>query len=77
LGWTAPIVVIDEKIVITGSFNFTSSAESKNAENLLIIESPALAAKYLENYQKLRRTSEVYKGKTVGKGEVPGEKTEK
>jgi phosphatidylserine/phosphatidylglycerophosphate/cardiolipin synthase-like enzyme len=37
------IMIIDGKIVITGSFNFTKSAESKNAENLLILQSPELA----------------------------------
>ena len=54
------IMIIDDKTVITGSFNFTSSAESKNAENLLIIESTKLAKEYLENYSKLRKTSEGY-----------------
>lgn len=31
-------MVIDGRIVITGSFNFTKAAEEKNAENLLIIK---------------------------------------
>jgi hypothetical protein len=38
----------------------------------LIIDSHALAAKYFQNYTKLRRTSEVFKGKE-GNGEVPVE----
>jgi len=29
--------------IISSSFNFTKAAESKNAENLLIIQSPELA----------------------------------
>lgn len=29
------IMIIDQAIVITGSFNFTKAAEEKNAENLL------------------------------------------
>lgn len=46
------VMIIDEATVITGSFNFTAAAEQRNAENLLIIhESPALAAKYLANWQ--------------------------
>jgi phosphatidylserine/phosphatidylglycerophosphate/cardiolipin synthase-like enzyme len=40
--------------VITGSFNFTKAAEEKNAENLLIIRSQALAKPYLENWQRDR-----------------------
>lgn len=48
------IMVIDETIVITGSFNFTQAAEKKNAENLLIIRSRELAVKYKVNWQEHR-----------------------
>jgi phosphatidylserine/phosphatidylglycerophosphate/cardiolipin synthase-like enzyme len=44
------VMVIDQLVVITGSFNFTRAAESRNAENLLIIDSPALAAQYAQNF---------------------------
>ena len=46
------IIVIDGNTVITGSFNFTKAAETSNAENLLIIESPELALVYLDNWEK-------------------------
>jgi phosphatidylserine/phosphatidylglycerophosphate/cardiolipin synthase-like enzyme len=46
------VMVIDDAIVITGSFNFTKAAEEHNAENLLIIHDPALAAHYTENWNK-------------------------
>ncbi|MGB8339244.1 MAG: phospholipase D family protein [Burkholderiales bacterium] len=51
------IIVIDantpQHAVITGSYNFTQSAEKNNAENVLLIRnSPALAAEYLANWQK-------------------------
>jgi phosphatidylserine/phosphatidylglycerophosphate/cardiolipin synthase-like enzyme len=36
------IMIIDGEIVITASFNFSLSAEDKNAENLLIIRDKAL-----------------------------------
>lgn len=45
-------IIIDEKTVITGSFNFTSSAERYNDENLLIIDNPALAQAYLEEFNR-------------------------
>ena len=45
------VMVIDGKIVITGSFNFTKGAESENAENILVIRSAELAAKYMANYK--------------------------
>ncbi len=45
------VMIIDGETVITGSFNFTKAAEYDNAENLLIIKSPELARKYLENWR--------------------------
>ena len=45
-----------ESTVITGSFNLTYSAQSRNAENILIIRGhPELAAKYAANWQRHRR----------------------
>ncbi len=44
------VMVIDDKIVMTGSFNFTKAAQHKNAENLLIIHDPILAKTYIENW---------------------------
>lgn len=46
------IMIVDNETVITGSFNFTISAEEKNAENLLIIKSEELAASYKKNWQE-------------------------
>lgn len=57
------VMVIDSESVITGSFNFTKSAEEGNAENLLIIHSPELAAKYIENWKKHAEHSETYAGR--------------
>jgi phosphatidylserine/phosphatidylglycerophosphate/cardiolipin synthase-like enzyme len=45
------IMVIDDKDVITGSFNFTTAAENNNAENLIILNSPDLAKTYSANWQ--------------------------
>jgi phosphatidylserine/phosphatidylglycerophosphate/cardiolipin synthase-like enzyme len=57
------IMIIDSNTVITGSFNFTKAAEEGNAENLLIIQSADLAAKYIENWKKHAEHSEAYEGK--------------
>lgn len=54
------VMVIDSKIVITGSFNFTKSAETGNAENLLVIRSSELAKKYIANWKKHQEHSERY-----------------
>ncbi len=54
------VMVIDGEIVITGSFNFTKSAEENNAENLLVIHDRELAELYWKNWQDHARHSEVY-----------------
>jgi len=45
--------VIDDSVVITGSFNWTITADKKNAENLLIISDRALARKYSKQFKHL------------------------
>lgn len=45
--------IIDKKIVITGSFNPTWRANYQNRENLLVIQSPHLAAQYEEEFYGL------------------------
>jgi len=44
------IMIVDGATVITGSFNYTWSAEHRNAENLLVIHDPAFAAEYTQNW---------------------------
>jgi phosphatidylserine/phosphatidylglycerophosphate/cardiolipin synthase-like enzyme len=42
-------------VIITGSYNFTYSAQARNAENVLILrDNPALARAYLANWQRHR-----------------------
>jgi phosphatidylserine/phosphatidylglycerophosphate/cardiolipin synthase-like enzyme len=47
------VIIIDEATVITGSYNFTARAEDTNDENLLIIDSPALAAEFLSEFTRV------------------------
>ena len=47
------VMIIDDKTIITGSFNFTKAAETKNAENVLIIrENPQIALLYKQDWLK-------------------------
>ena len=46
------VIIIDNSIVVTGSLNFSSSADEDNEENVIIIDNPGIAALYLEEYQK-------------------------
>ena len=44
------VMIIDGTTVVTGSFNYTWPAEHKNAENLIVINDPTLAAEYVQNW---------------------------
>lgn len=56
------VMIFDGHTVITGSFNFSKAAEESNAENVLIIhQTPALAEKYLSNWQLHQRHSPAYR----------------
>jgi phosphatidylserine/phosphatidylglycerophosphate/cardiolipin synthase-like enzyme len=49
--------IIDNKTVITGSFNFSKSAEESNNEDTLIIDSYGLATVYTGEYFRLRNSA--------------------
>lgn len=46
------VMVIDGSTVVTGSFNFTRSAQSRNAENLVILHDETLAGRYAANWHR-------------------------
>lgn len=46
------VMVIDAGTVVTGSFNFTRAAQTRNAENLLILRDMALAGQYAANWRR-------------------------
>jgi phosphatidylserine/phosphatidylglycerophosphate/cardiolipin synthase-like enzyme len=47
------VIVIDDQIVITGSYNFSNNAETSNDENLIVIYNSQIAAQYLEEFQRV------------------------
>lgn len=47
------IYIIDDRTVITGSYNYTSNAEHDNDENLLIIDDPTLANWYNQEFDRI------------------------
>ncbi len=47
------LFIIDEQIIVTGSYNFSRSAEERNDENTLIIYHADLAAQYLSEFQRV------------------------
>ncbi len=47
------VIIIDNRIVITGSFNFSDSANTKNNENVIIIDNADIAKRYLDEFQRV------------------------
>lgn len=49
------VIIIDNDIVITGSFNFSKNADKRNDENVLVIHCPTLAKIYQDEFNRCRR----------------------
>ena len=47
------VMIIDQNIVIFGSYNFTNSAETRNDENLLVIYNADIAAQFIVEFQRV------------------------
>jgi phosphatidylserine/phosphatidylglycerophosphate/cardiolipin synthase-like enzyme len=47
------IIVVDSRYVITGSLNFSTSAEESNDENVIIIDNPDIAKLYMEDFDRV------------------------
>jgi phosphatidylserine/phosphatidylglycerophosphate/cardiolipin synthase-like enzyme len=47
------VFIIDQQIVVMGSYNFSRNAEESNDENVLIIHNPEIAAAYYAEWQKV------------------------
>ena len=52
-------VVVDSRWVVTGTANWTKQAFGANAEDTLVIDSPSLAALYMEHMGNVRTNSEL------------------
>ncbi|MBI3158083.1 MAG: DUF1669 domain-containing protein [Chloroflexi bacterium] len=52
------VIILDEETVITGSFNFSRSAEETNDENVLVIHSAVIAARYIEEFVRVMLVAE-------------------
>ncbi len=62
------VMIIDGTTVITGSFNFTTSAQEANAENLLIIRDPAIAGQYMANFRRRAAASRPFAVRPTARG---------
>ncbi len=56
-------IVVDGQVVETGSFNFTATAESRNAENVVVLHDPVVAQQYGREWERLWSESEYLKAR--------------
>ena len=54
-------IVVDGETVEEASFNYTAAAESKNAENVLVLRDPAVAQRYGQEWERFWGESEEIK----------------
>jgi phosphatidylserine/phosphatidylglycerophosphate/cardiolipin synthase-like enzyme len=47
------VIIIDERIVIFGSFNFSDNANTQNDENMLIVENPDIARAFKSEFDRV------------------------
>jgi phosphatidylserine/phosphatidylglycerophosphate/cardiolipin synthase-like enzyme len=47
------IIIIDDSLVVTGSFNFSKSANTENDENVLMLHSREIAGQYKATFEKI------------------------
>ena len=52
------VFIIDESIVVFGSYNFSQNAEQRNDENLIIIHDPLIAGQFLLEFQRVREEAQ-------------------
>jgi len=46
------LIIVDERYVITGSLNFSTSAETSNDENVIIVDNPEIAKLYMQEFER-------------------------
>jgi len=49
------VMLLDDRVTVFGSFNFSRSADSENDENLLFVENEAFTARFEQEFQRVLR----------------------
>jgi phosphatidylserine/phosphatidylglycerophosphate/cardiolipin synthase-like enzyme len=52
------VMIVDESIVIFGSYNFTASAETRNDENLIVVYNKDIAARFIGEFQRVYKQAQ-------------------
>jgi phosphatidylserine/phosphatidylglycerophosphate/cardiolipin synthase-like enzyme len=53
------VIIIDGRTVITGSYNFSNNARTRNDDNTLILHNPQIAALYEQEFERVWKVAEV------------------
>ena len=51
------VMIIDNRYVVTGSYNFSQSAETRNDENSVVIDDRLLASQYEQEFKRVYQTA--------------------
>ena len=51
--------IFEDRLVATGSYNWTNSAEHANCENLVILDEPEVIARFQREFHRLWRDAKV------------------
>jgi phosphatidylserine/phosphatidylglycerophosphate/cardiolipin synthase-like enzyme len=51
-------MVVDGQTILTGSYNWTRSAETRNEENLVVLDDPFLAGRFAEEFERIWNISD-------------------
>ncbi len=51
------VFIVDENIVVLGSFNFSASADSSNDENILVLHNADIAKEFLAEFERVYRNA--------------------
>jgi phosphatidylserine/phosphatidylglycerophosphate/cardiolipin synthase-like enzyme len=51
------VILLDDRVTIFGSFNFSDNADKDNDENLLIVDDPTFSGQFEQEYQRVLATA--------------------
>lgn len=67
------VILLDDRVTIFGSFNFSNNADRDNDENLLIVDDPEFAAPFEQEFQRVLALAK----NPPGRKQPPDERTER
>ncbi len=49
------VFIVDEEIVVIGSYNFSQNAEVRNDENIIIVYNPVIAEQFVMEFKRVQK----------------------